>query len=80
MEKKMDEYLILLFKRERAVVIIVVTLGPSASSRGRRPRCRGAKRCGVLSVVEYEVLLQGLIVLYSRLHSIIILLYNINTI
>ena len=42
MEKKMDEYLILLSKRGRAVVIIVVTIGPSASGRGRRPRCRGA--------------------------------------
>jgi len=43
MGKKMDECLILLSKRGRAVVIIVVTLGPSASGRGRRPRCRGAK-------------------------------------
>jgi len=42
MEKKMDECFILLSKRERAVVIIVVTIGPSASGRGQRPRCRGA--------------------------------------
>jgi len=34
-------------------------------------------RCGVLSVVEYEVLLQGLIVLYSGLHSIVMLLHSI---
>jgi len=34
MEKKMDKCLILLSKRGRAVVIIVVTIGPSASSRG----------------------------------------------
>jgi len=34
MEKKMDKSLIHLSKRERAVVIIVVTLGPSASGRG----------------------------------------------
>jgi len=34
------------------------------------------KRCGVLSVVEYEVLLQGLIVLCSGLHSIVMLLYS----
>ena len=43
MEKKMDECLIVLSKRGRAVVIIVMTLGPSASGRGRRPRYRGAK-------------------------------------
>jgi len=43
MEKKMDECLILLSKRGRAVIIIVMTLGPSASGRGQRPRCRGAK-------------------------------------
>ena len=43
MEKKIDKCLILLSKRGRAVVIIVVTLGPSVSGRGRRPRCRGAK-------------------------------------
>ena len=42
MEKKMDECLILLSKRGRAVVIIVVAIGPSASGRGRRPRRRGA--------------------------------------
>jgi len=34
MEKKMDEYFILLSKRERAVVIIVVTLGLLAFGRG----------------------------------------------
>jgi len=33
-------------------------------------------RCGVLSVVEYEVLLQGLVVLCSGLHSIVMLLYS----
>ena len=38
MEKKMDKCLILLSKRGRAVVIIVVAIGPSASVRGRRPR------------------------------------------
>ena len=41
---------------------------------------RGAealKRCGVPSVVEYEVLLQGLVVLCSRLHSIVMLLHRI---
>jgi len=41
--KKMNELFFDLSKRGRAVVIIVVTLGPSASGRGRRPRCRGAK-------------------------------------
>jgi len=73
MEKKMDECLILLSKRGRAVVIIVVTLGPSASGRG----AEALKRCGVLSVVEYEVLLQGLVVLCSGLHSIVMLLHSI---
>jgi len=34
MEKKMDKCLILLSKRGRAVVIIVVTIGPSASYKG----------------------------------------------
>jgi len=34
-------------------------------------------RCGVLSVVEYEVLLQGLVVLCSGLHSIVMLLHSI---
>ena len=43
MEKKMDKYFILLSKKGRAVVIIIITLGPSASGKGRRPRCRGAK-------------------------------------
>ena len=43
MEKKMDECLIILSKRGRAVVIIVITLSLSASGRGQRPRCRGAK-------------------------------------
>jgi len=79
MKKKIDECLIVLSKRKRAVVIIVVTIGPLASSRGRRPRCRGAEalvRCGVLSVVEYEVLLQGFVVLCSGLHSIVMLLYS----
>jgi len=42
MEKKMDESFIILSKRGRAVVIIVVAIGPSASGRGRRPRRRGA--------------------------------------
>jgi len=38
MEKKMDKCLIIVFKRGRAVVIIVVTLSLLASGRGRRPR------------------------------------------
>ena len=42
MEKKIDKCLILLSKRGRAVVIIIVAIGPSASGRGQRPRCRGA--------------------------------------
>jgi len=42
MEKKMDKCLILLSKRGRAMVIIVVAIGPLASARGRRPMCRGA--------------------------------------
>ena len=34
-------------------------------------------RCGVLSVIEYEVLLQGLVVLCNGLHSIVMLLHSI---
>jgi len=43
MEKKIGECLFFLSKRERAMVIIVVTISPLALSRGRRPRCQGAK-------------------------------------
>jgi len=39
MEKKIDKCLILLSKRGRAVVIIVVIIGPLTFGRGRRPRC-----------------------------------------
>ena len=44
MEKKMDEsfFICFLFKRGRAMVIMVMTISPSASGRDRRPRCRGA--------------------------------------
>ena len=66
-------------------------LGPKPSHRDPHHRSplimetegRGAealKRCGVLSVVEYEVLLQGLVVLCSGLHSIVMLLYSRNAI
>jgi len=43
MEKKIDKCLIPLSKRERAVVIIVMAIGPSAFGLCQRPRCQGAK-------------------------------------